>query len=303
MWRRWVSIRRFNPPARSERRRTVLRALMLGGALLAFLLPPMPVGGRVHPAASSHRQLPRAHVPPAEQTVYAPLASWPASSDVELALNSNSPDPMVVTPILYTAEGVAVLGQRITLAPAEVRPIALTDLLAGGRQEHTIRGVALRYFGQMLELGVQITMRLGEIGSVDVPVTGPGDHRSTVQEAVWWMPCRAQRRWCSEMRPIRLSACGRMMRQVRWRNSTLILMPRGRSPVRDAARCPSQRGRLRRFGSRSTGRWEAYARGESSHRRRSASSVPFGSTIRQGFVSRICSPRAFGCRTSQCISS
>jgi hypothetical protein len=134
----------------------------------------------------------RVHVPPREQTIYAPLGNWSESVEAELVLNNNSPDPMVVTPTFYTIQGTPIPGQLLTLAPAEVRYVALTELLPEGNRRYTVGGLALRYIGQVLEVGAQITLRQGEVGNVDVPFTGPGDYRSTVQEAVWWMPGSAQ---------------------------------------------------------------------------------------------------------------
>src|SRR6266576_1547063 len=65
--------------------------------------------------------------PPAAQRLYAPLPKgvW---SDAQIVLNNNSPASMIVTPTLYTHDGPANTTTPITLQPAEVRWLPLSDL-------------------------------------------------------------------------------------------------------------------------------------------------------------------------------
>jgi hypothetical protein len=130
------------------------------------------------------------HIPPARQIIYAPIIGLEGFGEAELVLNNNSPKPMEVTPTFYTVEGDPMVGKRLTLKPAEVRHVAVAALILPEHQgQAKMGGMALTYFGGMLELGTQITLLgQGRAGSVDIPFSSERDYRSPVQEAVWWMP-------------------------------------------------------------------------------------------------------------------
>jgi hypothetical protein len=134
----------------------------------------------------------RIHPPPSTQTIYAPFG-LPRLSQAELVLNNNSPNNMDVAPLFYTAEGIAVNGQTLTLKPAEVRHVNVSDLQPPDQKIKKVSGMTLTYFGGMLEVGAQITV-LGKngSGSFDIPFSAAMKYRSLIQEAVWWMPKNAE---------------------------------------------------------------------------------------------------------------
>ncbi|GBC81247.1 hypothetical protein HRbin10_00354 [bacterium HR10] len=191
----WLSLKRRESDLQTQRGRwrVFTTALIVGSLLASSSFSRASVGGRISSASPGHQfDHLRPHIFPEAQMIYTPLAYGWESARAELVLNNNGPSTMLVTPIFSTMEGMPVPGRRVTLAPAEVRHMALTDLLDEASQGHNMSGLALHYSGRMLEAGAQIILRLGEVGSVDVPFTSRSDYRSTVQEAVWWMPCRAQ---------------------------------------------------------------------------------------------------------------
>jgi hypothetical protein len=160
-------------------------------ALMTLLVVPfnlLPWGQPRAKAVSPQDDPPRRHAPPAGQTIYAPSIGVEGFGEAELVLNNNSPKPMEVTPTFFTAEGNAIPGEKVTLKPTEVQHVNVIDLmLPEHRALDKMGGMSLRYFGGMLEVGAQITL-LGKTGSVDIPFSSMKDYRSSVQEAVWWMP-------------------------------------------------------------------------------------------------------------------
>jgi hypothetical protein len=86
----------------------------------------------------------------------------------------------------FFRRGQPAAGASVTLAPAEVRWIRLTDL--DGSNDPGVKrndGLELSYLGTMLEIGAQLTLTSAQGGSADVPFSMPGDYASPVQEAVW----------------------------------------------------------------------------------------------------------------------
>ncbi len=139
------------------------------------------------------RDVERQHPDPAIQTIYAPTTGLEGFSRAEIALNNNSPNSMDIAPTFYTAEGSAIVGNMVTLEPAEVRHVDIADLLSPDHQGERIGGMTLTYFGGMMEVVAQTTL-IGSNGvaSVDIPFSATMDYRSTVQEAVWWMPKKGE---------------------------------------------------------------------------------------------------------------
>lgn len=135
----------------------------------------------------------RQHPDPAVQTIYAPAIGLQEFSRAEIVLNNNSPNSMDITPTFYTTQGNAIAGNMVTLEPAEVRHADIADLLSPDHQGERIGGMTLTYFGGMMEVVAQTTL-IGSngIASVDIPFSGTMDYRSTVQEAVWWMPKKGE---------------------------------------------------------------------------------------------------------------
>jgi hypothetical protein len=122
--------------------------------------------------------------------MYAPIADLPDSSGAELVLNNRSPHNVDVTPTFYTREGTTIASQPLTLAPAEIRYVAIDDLLpVNYRGQKKIGGLSLSYVGGMMEVAAQLTLLgRGNAGSADIPFSATMDYRSTIQEAVWWTP-------------------------------------------------------------------------------------------------------------------
>jgi hypothetical protein len=126
------------------------------------------------------------------QRIYAPLPNgiW---LDGELVLNNNGADAVTVRPTLFSA-GTAAAGAAMTLQPAEVRWLRLSDVNAPtGRELTATEAIELEYLGQQLEVGAQVTLlRRPNDGTVDVPFSMRGEYQSAVQEAVWPSPAGAR---------------------------------------------------------------------------------------------------------------
>jgi hypothetical protein len=127
---------------------------------------------------------------PSSQTMYAPVTGLPQSSGAELAINNNGPGDVVVSPVFYDEQGQAYPAQALTLGPAEVRHLSIETILpAEFKNRNRMGGMSLSYQGGMMEVVAQITIfGRGNAGSVDIPFSAAMDYRSTIQEAVWWMP-------------------------------------------------------------------------------------------------------------------
>jgi hypothetical protein len=146
-------------------------------------------GARTNPDNVSRQDFKeRVHPAPSTQTIYAPLGLG-KSYEPQIVLNNNSPGNMDVTAAFYTAEGMVAAGRTVMLNSAEVRNMAVADLMSPDLQTVDMAGITLTYFGGMLEVGAQIT-QLGQdrASSVDIPFSAGMDYRSAAQEAVWWMP-------------------------------------------------------------------------------------------------------------------
>jgi hypothetical protein len=176
------------------------RILLVLPLLALLMAPPYSLSRPSHLADKSTSALPEKisrqqpngvpkHVPPTTRTIYAPTVGLEGWGEAELILNNNSPKKMDVTPTFYTAEGNLIAGQKLKLKPAEVRNVAVSDLLPPGHSQNNMGGMSLTYFSGMLELGAQITLLRQNGGrSVDIPVSSMKDYQSPVQEAVWWRP-------------------------------------------------------------------------------------------------------------------
>lgn len=55
--------------------------------------------------------------PPTPRRIYAPAIELPEAGECEIVLNSRSPHPIDVTPILYTVDGQQLNGEPVTLQP------------------------------------------------------------------------------------------------------------------------------------------------------------------------------------------
>src|SRR5262249_24750918 len=125
--------------------------------------------------------------PATMQRIFAPLPSglW---SEAEVILNNNSPNPTTIRPTFYR-DGVGASGTPVTLRPAEVRWVKLSELnVSTERVLTTSDAIELSSLGHMLELGAQVILTRPKHGSVDVPFSMATDYRSATQEAVWSAP-------------------------------------------------------------------------------------------------------------------
>jgi len=107
----------------------------------------------------------------------------------EIVLNSRSPNPIEVTPIFYTLNGDAVVGNPVQLQPAEIRFVPVEQLMPEAlRGRHRWGGIALSYTGNVLEVWAQITYHGVGGGSVDETFNILEEPGSDTREAVWLMP-------------------------------------------------------------------------------------------------------------------
>lgn len=118
-----------------------------------------------------------------EQRIFAPLGKAVDSTAAELVLNNNSPNSTKVTPIVHSG-GVVHEMEPLVLSSGEARWLSLESIVRAPADL-----LELRYVGQMLQVGAQLTAHLRHgTGSADVMFTGDADFRSSVREAVWSMP-------------------------------------------------------------------------------------------------------------------
>ena len=74
-------------------------------------------------------------------------------------LNSRSPNPIDVTPIFYTANGNAVVGDPIQLQPAEIRFVPVEELMPEAlRGRNRWGGIALSYTGGVMEVWARLAL-------------------------------------------------------------------------------------------------------------------------------------------------
>jgi hypothetical protein len=127
--------------------------------------------------------------PPSPRRVYAPAIELPEAGSCEIVLNSRSPHPIDVTPILYTVDGQQVNGEPVTLQPAEIRFVPIESLMPDRHKgRHHWGGIALSYTGGILEVWAQITFHgVGGRGSIDETFSLFEDQGSDTREAVWSM--------------------------------------------------------------------------------------------------------------------
>lgn len=128
--------------------------------------------------------------PPSPRKIYAPAIELPEAGACEIVLNSRSPHPIDVTPTLYTMDGEQVIGEPVTLHPAEIRFVPIESLIPDRQKgRHHWGGIALSYTGGLLEVWAQIAFRgVGGKGSIDETFNLFEDQGSDTREAVWSMP-------------------------------------------------------------------------------------------------------------------
>ena len=128
--------------------------------------------------------------PPSPRKIYAPAIELPEAGACEIVLNSRSPHPIDVTPTLYTMDGEQVIGEPVTLQPAEIRFVPIESLIPDRHKgRHRWGGIALSYTGGLLEVWAQIAFRgAGGKGSIDETFNLFEDQGSDTREAVWSMP-------------------------------------------------------------------------------------------------------------------
>jgi hypothetical protein len=151
-------------------------------------LEPFMLGTLPRPTSTPHHC--NSCPPPVPRRIYSPAIELPEAGECDIVLNSRSPHPIDVTPLLYTVDGEEVTGEAVTLQPAEIRFIPVKSLIPD-RYEGKRRwgGIALSYTGGILEVWAQITFRGGgSKGSIDETFTLFEDQGSDTREAVWLMP-------------------------------------------------------------------------------------------------------------------
>ncbi len=124
------------------------------------------------------------------QVIYAPLVQLPGSSRTEINLNCRSYRTVSVTPTFFTQQGHTLVGDTFEMKPREVKTVDLRTLMPIAiRARKDIGGLILEYTGGTFEMWAQLRlMRVNRGNSVDVPFSILQDRRSTVRNAVWWMP-------------------------------------------------------------------------------------------------------------------
>lgn len=127
--------------------------------------------------------------PPSSKRIYAPAIELREAERCEIVLNSRSASPIAVTPTFYTINGDAVVGNPVTLQPAEIRFVPVEQLMPEAlRGRHRWGGIALSYTGNVLEVWAQITFHGVGGGSVDETFNILEEPGSDTREAVWLMP-------------------------------------------------------------------------------------------------------------------
>ncbi|MFL6375521.1 MAG: hypothetical protein ACJ73D_12705, partial [Pyrinomonadaceae bacterium] len=101
-----------------------------------------------------------------------------------------SPQVIQTTPTFYKADGTAIVGEPITLQPAEMRFVTIASLIPEGhRSESNWGGISFSFFGTPTEVWAQITIPgQANRGSSDVVFSVLDGQGSDTQEAVWWQP-------------------------------------------------------------------------------------------------------------------
>jgi len=127
--------------------------------------------------------------PPSPRRIYAPAIELREAERCEIVLNSRSANPVDVTPIFYTLNGNAVVGNPLTLQPAEIRFVPVEELMPDSlRGQHRWGGIVLSYTGNVLEFWAQITFHGVGGGSFDETFNILEEPGSDTREAVWLMP-------------------------------------------------------------------------------------------------------------------
>jgi hypothetical protein len=127
--------------------------------------------------------------PPSSKRIYAPAIELREAETCEIVLNSRSASPIDVTPTFYAINGNAVVGNPVTLQPAEIRFVPVEQLMPEAlRGRHRWGGIALSYTGNVLEVWAQITFHGVGGGSVDETFNILEEPGSDTREAVWLMP-------------------------------------------------------------------------------------------------------------------
>lgn len=132
--------------------------------------------------------------PPGDQEIYTPLIDLTEAQAGEIVFNSRSPEAMDVTPTFYKRDGTAVVGDPVRVQSAEIRYVNVKKLLPKHYQhERDWGGLSLSYHGVNREMWAQFRfLRVNGGGNVDEFFIVTDESRSTLLEAVWWMPKRSE---------------------------------------------------------------------------------------------------------------
>lgn len=144
------------------------------------------------PGETTAQQCPTCR-PPTPQVIYAPLINLREASSSEIVLNCRSSHVIDAVPTFYTDTGEPIVGQTISLKPAEMRFVDVMSLIpAEHRNRQKWGGMSLSYTGNSMEVWAQLTLHgIGQNGSTDVLFVVVNAQRSNVREAVWRMPKNA----------------------------------------------------------------------------------------------------------------
>ncbi|HEX8565743.1 MAG TPA: hypothetical protein VF648_08730 [Pyrinomonadaceae bacterium] len=144
------------------------------------------------PGETTAQQCPTCR-PPTPQVIYAPLIDLREASSSEIVLNCRSSHVIDAVPTFYTDTGEPIVGQTISLKPAEMRFVDVMSLIpAEHRNRQKWGGMSLSYTGNSMEVWAQLTLHgIGQNGSTDVLFVVVNAQRSNVREAVWRMPKNA----------------------------------------------------------------------------------------------------------------
>ena len=124
------------------------------------------------------------------QVIYAPLVDLSGASGTEINLNCRSSRVVDVTPTFFTQQGQAFVGETFQMQPREVKTVNLRTLMPRAvRNRKDLGGMTLEYAGGTFEMWAQLRlMKVNRGNSVDVVFSILQDQRSTIRNAVWWMP-------------------------------------------------------------------------------------------------------------------
>ncbi|HEU4713002.1 MAG TPA: hypothetical protein VFS76_15640 [Pyrinomonadaceae bacterium] len=122
------------------------------------------------------------------------MVDLPGASGTEINLNSRSSRSVEVTPTFFTQRGEAFVGETFQMQPKEVKTVDLrTSMPKAVRNRKDLGGMTLEYQGGTFEMWAQLRlMRVNGGSSVDLVFSISQDRRSTIRNAVWWMPANTE---------------------------------------------------------------------------------------------------------------